>query len=116
MAFKALLGAEPWPHDSSYAVVRYTRKYQGKGFHRNVAARRESRRAIAATPQETARICCAMLRDRVPQRESGTDYGALMVGRNAPLWLRQFDRFGKAEPTGDGTLRVNRNARNAEVQ
>ena len=57
-----------------------------------------------------------MLRDRVPYRDPGTDYEALLVGQNAPRWLRQLDRFGILQPMGDGNLRVNWNARDAAMQ
>ena len=53
-----------------------------------------------------ARILYVMLRDRVPYRDPRTNHEALLVDRNTPCWLRQFDRFGILQPTCDGTLRV----------
>ena len=101
--------------EAAHGAVR-TRNCQFEGFYRNVAARRGSKRAIVATAHKMARILYVMLRDRVPYRDPGTDYEALLVGRNAPRWLRQLDRFGILQPMGDGTLRVNWNARDAAMQ
>ena len=101
--------------EAAHGAIR-TRNCQFEGFYRNVAARRGGKRAIVATAHKMARILYVMLRDRVPYHDPGTDYEALLVSRNAPRWLRQLDRFGILEPVGDGTLRVNWNAREAALQ
>ena len=92
--------------EAAHGAVR-TRNCQFEGFCRNVAARRESKRAIVTTAHKMARIVYVLLCDRVPYRHPGTDYEALPVGRNAPRRLRQLDRFGILEPMGNSTLRVN---------
>ena len=97
--------------EAAHGAVR-TPNFQFEGFYRNVAARRGSKRAIVANAHKMARILFVMPRDR----DSGTNHEALLGGRNTSRWLRQLDRFGNLEPMGDGTLRVNWNARDAAMQ
>ena len=43
------------------------------------------------------RTILAMLRDRQPYRDPGIHYQALVVERNASLWLRNLKRYGYLE-------------------
>jgi len=88
-----------------------TKNCQFATFRSTLTARRGYKRAIVATAHKIARALYVMVRDRVPYRDPGTDYEALLVDRNAPRWLRKLAQFGMLEKQGNGTFRINWQAR-----
>ena len=88
-----------------------TKNCQFATFRSTLTARRGYKRAIVATAHKIARALYVMVRDQVPYRDPGTDYEALLVDRNAPRWLRQLAQFGLLQEQGNGTFRVNWQAR-----
>ena len=47
----------------------------------------------------------AVPRDAKPYHDPETDYGALLVKRNAPRWSRMLQRHGVLQTQPDGKLR-----------
>ncbi len=79
-----LQGRSGLPRTGNTKRLSRTRDCQIATFRTTLTARRGYKRAIVATAHKFARALYVMVRDRVPYRDPGTDYEALLVDRNAP--------------------------------
>lgn len=77
-----------------------THDCQFEGYHKALAIRRSTKRAIVATAHKMLRVIYAVLRDQQPYRDPQTDYEAIMVRRNAPRWITMLQKHGIDPITG----------------
>ena len=77
-----------------------THDCQFEGYHKALAIRRSTKRAIVATAHKMLRAIYAVLRDQQPYRDPQTDYEAIMVRRNAPRWITMLQKHGIDPVTG----------------
>jgi transposase len=66
----------------------FASKYQG------LAIRRGHKKAIVALAHKLIRTIYVILTRREPYRDSGVDYQAAAVSKNAPRWIRALKQFG----------------------
>lgn len=59
-----------------------------------LAIRKGHKRSIVALAHKLLRIVYAMLANTTPYQDRTVDYEALMVGRNAPRWLKMLAKHG----------------------
>ena len=59
-----------------------------------LAIRKGHKRSIVALAHKMLRIVYAMLANTTPYQDRTVDYEALMVGRNAPRWLKMLTKHG----------------------
>jgi transposase len=59
-----------------------------------LAIRKGHKRSIVALAHKLLRIVYAMLANTAPYQDRNVDYEALMVGRNAPRWLKMLAKHG----------------------
>lgn len=59
-----------------------------------LAIRKGHKRSIVALAHKMLRIVYAMLANTTPYQDHTVDYEALMVGRNAPRWLKMLTKHG----------------------
>jgi len=59
-----------------------------------LAIRKGHKRSIVALAHKMLRIVYAMLANTTPYQDRTVDYEALMVGRNAPRWLKMLAKHG----------------------
>ena len=67
---------------------------QFKGRYQSLASRRGAKKAIVAIGHQVLNIVVVLLSRKVPYKDPTVDYGALVVKRNAPRWIRQLKKFG----------------------
>ena len=62
--------------------------------YQSLVIRRGHKRAIVALAHKLIRTIYVILSRREPYRDSGTDYQAAAVSKNAPRWIRALKQFG----------------------
>ena len=70
-------------------------------FHshfRALRARKSYKQAIFATAHKLIRVIHAVLKNRRPYTDPGTDYQEIMARRNAPRWIRMMTDYGIEYP------------------
>ena len=82
--------------ECAHGAVR-THRTQFRNYHQAHKRRRGYKRSILAVAHKMLRTILAMLRDNAPQPDSGIDWQALVVERNASRWLRNLERYGYLE-------------------
>ena len=60
----------------------------------SLVIRRGHKKAIVALAHKLIRTIYVILSRREPYRDSGTDYQAAVVSKNAPRWIRALKQFG----------------------
>ena len=56
--------------------------------------RKGHKKAIIAVAHQMIRIIFVLFTRRVPYRDSGIDYQALVVAKNAPRWIQALKKYG----------------------
>ena len=80
----------------AHAAAR-TKNTQFHSRHKMLRARQGYKRAIVSTAHKLAKVIYAVLRDRAPCHDPEIDYEQLVVGRNAPRWLKMLKEYGYIE-------------------
>jgi transposase len=62
--------------------------------YQSLVIRRGHKKAIVALAHKLIRTIYVILSRRAPYRDSGTDYQAAAVSKNAPRWIRALKQFG----------------------
>jgi transposase len=62
--------------------------------YENLVIRRGHKKAIVALAHKLIRTIFFVLTRRQPYRDSGIDYEAMSVAKNAPRWIRALKKFG----------------------
>jgi transposase len=65
-----------------------------RGNYQSLVARKGHRKAIIAVGHQMIRIIYFMFTRRQAYRDSGMDYQALVVNRNAPRWIQALKKYG----------------------
>lgn len=65
-----------------------------RGKYQSLVARQGHRKAIIAVGHQMIRIIYFMFTRRQAYRDSGMDYQALVVNRNAPRWIQALKKYG----------------------
>ena len=76
----------------AWAAVRTASQFKGR--YQSLVSRRGTKKAIVAIGHKLLRIVFVLLSRKVPYKDPTVDYGALLVKRNAPRWIRQLKKFG----------------------
>ena len=62
--------------------------------YQSLVGRKGHKKAIIALGHQMIRIIYFMFTRRQAYRDSGTDYQALVVDRNAPRWIQALKKYG----------------------
>lgn len=62
--------------------------------YQSLVIRRGHKKAIVALAHKLIRTIYVILARREPYRDSGIDYHAAAVSKNAPRWIRALKQFG----------------------
>ncbi len=74
-------------------AARRTKSVFGSKY-KSLVIRRGHKKAIVALAHKLIRTIYAILSHREPYRDSGIDYQAAAVSKNAPRWIRALKQFG----------------------
>jgi hypothetical protein len=66
----------------------------GSSKYQSLVIRREHKKAIIAIAHKIIRTIFFVLTRRQPYRDSGFDYQAASVAKNAPRWIKALKQFG----------------------
>ena len=78
--------------EAANGVIRTLSVFRDR--YRNLVVRRGHNKAIVAIAHKLLRTICFMLTRRQAYRDSGFDYAAANVKKNASRWLKALKRFG----------------------
>ena len=78
--------------EAANAVRRTQSLFASK--YKSLAIRRGHKKAIVALAHKLIRTIYVILSRREPYRDSGIDYQAAAVAKNAPRWIRALKQFG----------------------
>lgn len=65
-----------------------------KSKYQSLVGRKGHKKAIIAVAHQMIRIIFVLFTRRVPYRDSGIDYQALVVAKNAPRWIQALKKYG----------------------
>ena len=83
--------------ECAHAASR-TKDCQFHSHFRALRARKNHKQAVFATARKLIRVIHAVLKNRMPYTDPGTDYQEIMARRNAPRWIRMMKEYGIAPP------------------
>lgn len=69
-------------------------KSQFKAIYDGLVIRRGHKRAIVAIGHKILEVVFILLKKNVPYKESTINYEKLVVGRNAPRWIKALKKYG----------------------
>ena len=83
--------------ECAHAASR-TKDCQFHSHFRALRARKSHKQAVFATAHKLVRVIHAVLKNRKPYADPGTDYREIMARRNAPRWIRMMKDYGIEHP------------------